>query len=142
MVFEHWVSVAKERELPLALHIVSAHGDAIELLRKYSPVSGFVHGYSGSAESAKVYLDLGLHLSVGPAVLNPKFKKLRQVFENKDLLSRLLLETDQPESPQSPDPYSEQLLFDVAAQVAESMGLEASEVIDKTSQNFLQLASG
>jgi len=81
---------------PFVLHVVQAHGKALDLLKDYE-VKGFVHGYSGSTEVAEQYFDMGILLSFGTGVLNENFKKARQAV--KDLPAEaILIESDTPSS--------------------------------------------
>ena len=56
---------------------------------------GIMHCYTGSWESAKVYLDLGLYISLSGAVTFKNAPKLAEVAQ-KTPPDRLLIETDCP----------------------------------------------
>ena len=56
---------------------------------------GIMHCYTGSWESAKVYLDLGLYISLSGAVTFKNAPKLSEVAQNVPA-DRLLIETDCP----------------------------------------------
>ena len=90
------LDLASERGLPVILHIVGRHGHALSRLSRRAPVQGVVHAYSGSLELVQEYLTLGLHLSVGPAVLRPDAKKVHASAAAIPL-ERLLIETDAPD---------------------------------------------
>ena len=97
--FEAQLDIALEMNKPVALHIREAHGEATEILRARFQ-SGklprcLLHCYSGSWESAKIYLDLGLYISLTGAVTFKNAPKLAEVAE-KTPLDRLLVETDCP----------------------------------------------
>ena len=57
--------------------------------------AGIMHCYTGSWESAKVYLDLGLTISLSGAVTFKNAPKLSEVARNVPA-DRLLIETDCP----------------------------------------------
>ncbi|MBO7363906.1 MAG: TatD family hydrolase, partial [Lachnospiraceae bacterium] len=57
--------------------------------------AGIMHCYTGSWESAKVYLDLGLYISLSGAVTFKNAPKLAEVAVNTPA-DRLLVETDCP----------------------------------------------
>lgn len=92
------LQVARELELPLVLHIVRAHGPALELLEELGPfrAGGVLHGYSGPAELVPRYAALGFSFAFGGAITRPNARRARQA-----LLAvpdeRLLLETDAPD---------------------------------------------
>jgi len=81
------------------LHIREAHGDCMDMLRARARAGrmpgGIMHCYTGSWESAKVYLDLGLYISLSGAVTFKNAPKLAEVAQNVPS-DRLLIETDCP----------------------------------------------
>ncbi len=87
------LNVAQKSQLPVILHCVKAHQELIALLKHYKISAGVVHAFAGSYELAKQYLDLGIKLGVGPALL--KSYKLQTTVQ-KCPMESLLLETDAP----------------------------------------------
>lgn len=96
-VFKQQLDLACEVKMPVILHIREAHGDALDILRTYRGrlAGGIVHCYSGSVESVKEYVSLGLHISFAGPVTFKNAVKLREaaVAVPQD---RLLIETDSP----------------------------------------------
>lgn len=94
--FARTSALARELRLPLVVHVRDAHADAAALLRAEPPDAGAViHCFTGDADDARRYLDLGLLLSISGIV----------TFRNADSLraavrlipgDRLLIETDAP----------------------------------------------
>lgn len=95
--FARSVALARGRRLPLVVHVREAHAEAVELLRteEAADVGGVIHCFTGDADDAARYLDLGFHISVSGIV----------TFKNADALraavrivpaDRLLVETDAP----------------------------------------------
>lgn len=127
------VELARERDLPLILHVVGTHGHALERLRRHPPLRGVVHAYSGSAELVREYVSLGLHVSIGPSVLNENARKVHaacvEIPED-----RLLIETDAPD--QIAEPAD---LRSVAARVASLRGATLDEVAERTTRNAVSL---
>ncbi len=125
--FRRQLALARERDLPVVLHVVRAHGHALEILRAdgLPAAGGMVHGYGGSAESARTCLALGLHLSFGARASRRGDAALRIVPRD-----RLLIETD------GPDPST---LPAVAARVAELRGESPAEVSGYTALNARRL---
>ena len=93
-VFSEQIQLAQELSLPVIVHDRDAHGDTMELLRKYRP-RGVVHCFSGSVEMMREVVALGMYIGLGGAVT---FKNARvPVAVAKEVpLERLLLETDAP----------------------------------------------
>lgn len=98
-VFDIQLDMAFERNIPVQLHIREAHGDCLDMLRARARAGrmprGIMHCYTGSWESAKVYLDLGLYISLSGAVTFKNAPKLAEVARNVPA-DRLLVETDCP----------------------------------------------
>lgn len=98
-VFDRQLDLAFERSLPVQLHIREAHGDCTDMLRARARAgrmpAGIMHCYTGSWESAKVYLDLGLYISLSGTVTFKNAPKLAEVARNTPA-DRLLIETDCP----------------------------------------------
>jgi TatD DNase family protein len=63
---------------PLVLHIVQAHEDALRILEGYTDLKGIVHSFMGSKEVATRYLDMGLTLSLSPAVIKPNSRTVQE----------------------------------------------------------------
>lgn len=98
-VFDRQLDLAYERGLPVQLHIREAHGDCMDMLRARAAAGrmpgGIMHCYTGSWEAAKIYLDLGLYISLSGAVTFKNAPKLSEVAANVPG-DRLLIETDCP----------------------------------------------
>ena len=98
-VFDRQLELAYELGKPVQLHIREAHGDCMDMLRARAKngrmPAGIMHCFTGSWESAKVYLDLGLYISLSGAVTFKNAPKLAEVAQ-KMPADRLLIETDCP----------------------------------------------
>ena len=98
-VFDVQLDMACELGVPVQLHIREAHGDCMDMLRARTRAgrmpAGIMHCYTGSWEAAKVYLDLGLYISLSGAVTFKNAPKLAEVARNAPA-DRLLIETDCP----------------------------------------------
>lgn len=98
-VFERQMDLACELGKPVQLHIREAHGECMDMLRARAKAGrmpeGIMHCFTGSWECAKVYLDLGLYISLSGAVTFKNAPKLSEVAQ-KVPLDRLLIETDCP----------------------------------------------
>ena len=60
-VFEQQLILAQRLNLPVVIHSRDATKDCMELLKKYKP-KGVVHCFSGSAETAKEIISLGMYI--------------------------------------------------------------------------------
>jgi TatD DNase family protein len=131
------LTLARERELPVILHVVSATAPLLDVLADAPGVRGFVHGFTGAPEVAEQLLGLGLHLSFGGQVANPKAKRCRRSAAAVPL-DRLLVESDTPDHP--PNPPDGRLseparLPDVVAALAGARGESVDVVGPATARN-------
>ena len=98
-VFQRQLDLACELKKPVQLHIRDAHGECMDMLRERAKAGrmpgGIMHCFTGSWECAKVYLDLGLYVSLSGAVTFKNAPKLTEVAANMPV-DRLLVETDCP----------------------------------------------
>ena len=98
-VFDIQLDMALALGVPVQLHIREAHGDCLDMLRARAKAGkmpeGIMHCYTGSWESAKLYLDMGLYISLSGAVTFKNAPKLSEVAKNTPA-DRLLIETDCP----------------------------------------------
>lgn len=90
------LSMAGDHNLPVILHVRDAHGDCMDILRGHKQhLQGVMHCFSGSYETARECLDLGLYIGVGGVLTFKNARKLKEVAQ-KVPLDRLVLETDCP----------------------------------------------
>ncbi len=139
-VFATQLELAKELALPVVIHDREAHGDTLEFLKKYRP-AGVVHCFSGSWETAREILDLGMYIGLGGVVT---FKNARHAVEvaQKLPLERLLLETDAPYM--APVPHrgkrnDSSLIAFVAEKIGELRGVDPQTVLDIAEENTRRL---
>lgn len=93
-VFERQLEIAVKHDIPVIVHDREAHADTLELLKKYRP-KGVLHCFSGSVETAREILNLGMYIGLGGAVT---FKNAVRPVEVAAFVpeDRLLVETDCP----------------------------------------------
>lgn len=98
-VFDRQLDLAFEADIPVQLHIREAHGECMDMLRARAKSgrmpAGIMHCFTGSWECAKIYLDLGLYISLSGAVTFKNAPKLAEVAIQTPA-DRLLVETDCP----------------------------------------------
>jgi len=142
IVFSAQLELANRLGLPVVIHDREAHGDTLDFLRRYRP-RGVVHCFSGSAETAREVVGLGLYIGLGGVVT---FKNARHAVEVARTvpLDRLLVETDAPYM--APVPCRGQrndssLIRHVIQRIAEIRGIEAQEVANAAIQNTKKLFS-
>ena len=95
-LFYYQLCLARRLGKPVSLHIREAFGDAMDILKaNRDGLQGVMHCFSGSVETARECLDMGLYIALGVAVTFKNAVKPIEVarFVPKD---RLLVETDCP----------------------------------------------
>ncbi len=94
-VLERQLTIAAQLGKPVILHDREAHGDMYAILRRFAPLKGVMHCFSGSVELMEESVRYGLHIGLGGSVT---FKNARQPVEVAAAtpIERLLLETDCP----------------------------------------------
>lgn len=141
-VFEAQLALAKQHDLPVIIHHRKSHNDIIRLLKKHLiPRAGVIHGFSGSYQEAKTYIDLGFCLGVGGTITYPRANKTRQALR-KIPLEYLLLETDAPDMPvmgYQGQPNSPSRLPLICHALSELTKTDIEQVRQQTTVNFKQL---
>lgn len=141
--FEEQLDLAKEMGLPVVIHSRDAAEDTMNILQKRGEVSGVMHCFSGSAETAKQVLALGMNISF-TGVLT--FKNARRAVEALKVipLDRLMLETDCPYM--APEPNRGKrcdsgMIVNVIEKIAEIKEVSPELVAEKTMENTMKLFS-
>lgn len=93
--FAAQVEVARARNLPIVVHSRDAEVEVVRMLQAVAPVRGVLHSFAGSDRTARLALELGLHLSLTGPVTYPNGHRQRELARLIPL-DRLLLETDAP----------------------------------------------
>lgn len=135
-VFREQLKLAQELNLPVVIHEREACADCMEILREFHP-RGVVHCFSGSAETAKELVAMGMYVGFTGVIT---FKNARRALEACAVVpdDRLLIETDCPYL--APEPHrgtrndSGNLRY-IAQTIAQLRGLTAQQVCDLTNQN-------
>lgn len=141
VVLQELLNYAKQNNLPVIFHCRNAYGDLLTILQRYPGLRGVIHCFSGNAEQAKDFLDLGLYLSFTAMLTYKANDALREIARDVPL-EKLLLETDAPFlSPQGKrgernDPMA---ILEIADLHAELRGMAAEEVLQQTTLNATSL---
>lgn len=139
-VFSEQVALANSLSLPVIVHIREATEDALNILKEYKP-KGVVHCFSGSAETAKEIIRLGMYIGFTGVLTFKNSKKARKAASVVPI-DRLLLETDCPYM--APEPYrgercDSSMISEVAKTAADIYGKTPQEILDMTCENAKRL---
>ena len=135
------LDLCEETKLPVIIHSREACEDTLDILQPRKNVTGVVHCYSYSAETAKQYLNMGYYFGIGGVVTFQNAKKLKEVVEYVPM-DRILLETDSPYL--APVPHRgtrncSSYLNEVVATIAAIKKIEPKEVENITWNNANKL---
>lgn len=144
--FLRQLDLAVEKDLPVVIHSREATQETLEIMREAYKQSGgklrgVIHCFSGSAEIAKEYTDMGFYIGVGGVVTFKNGKKLKEVVEAMPL-DKLVIETDCPYL--APVPYrgkrnDSTLLKLVIEEIAALRGMTTEEIERLTEENARSL---
>lgn len=138
-LFELQLSVAEKYNMPVIIHSREAIEDTINILKKYN-VNGIIHSFSGSLETAKIYIKMGFLLGIN-GVVTFKNCKLKESLKNIPL-EYIVLETDSPYL--TPVPFrgkqnNPSHIFDIAKFIAEIYEIPLEELINITTYNVKKM---
>jgi len=135
--FDHQISLAQKYELPMIIHHRKSHPITLQMLKAKSlAYGGIIHGFSGSYQQAKAYLDAGLLLGIGGTITYERAKKTINTVKKLPLAS-LVLETDAPSMPlqghqgQPNSPLMTKVVFDALCLLRNEEPLEVAQQLEK-----------
>lgn len=135
-LFEYQLSIAEKYNLPVIIHSREATEDTIKTLKKYK-VTGVIHSFSGSLETANIYIKMGFLLGIN-GVITFKNAKLKDVYKNIDL-NNIILETDSPYL--TPEPFrgqknEPQRIYNIAEFICKLKNISLEELSIITNKNI------
>lgn len=138
-LFESQLKLAEDVNKPVIIHSRDATLDTIEILKKYR-VRGVIHSFSGSYETACIYIKMGFLLGIN-GVVTFKNCNLKEVIERLDL-SNIVLETDSPYL--TPVPYRGQKndsthVEDIANFICDIKGVSMEDLALVTNDNVKRI---
>lgn len=142
-VFVRQLEIAKRLDMPVIIHSRDASADTMEILKEYKP-RGVLHCFSGSAETARDVVKLGMYIGFTGVLTFKNSKKAWAVCEETPI-DRLLLETDCPYMapvPHRGERSDSSMIAFTAAKMAEIKGVSTEEMIDVARQNGERLFFG
>lgn len=93
-LLEEFIIVAKQKQLPICLHVVYEHSYiAYELLKKHNVNDAHFHWYKADFEASQMIIESGYMISFTPDIL---FKEKRKSLIKQTPLTQIMVETDGP----------------------------------------------
>lgn len=138
-LLEMQLSLAEEYNLPVIIHSRDATEDTINTLKKFN-CRGTIHSFSGSLETAKIYIKMGYLLGIN-GVITFKNCNIKDVIKEVGL-DNIVLETDSPYL--TPVPYrgmqnNPSHILDIAKFVSELYNISLEELSYRTNENIKRM---
>ncbi len=133
------LDLASKYDLPVIIHSRDATEDTIKILKKYN-LKGVVHCFSGSLETAKIYINMGYKLGIGGLVT---FKNCNLKNIIKEIgIENIVLETDSPFL--TPHPYRSlknepMYIKNIAESLSQIFEIPLSEIAKITYKNACEI---
>lgn len=135
--FRRQLSLAHELNLPVIIHSREAAQECFDLIKESPVRNGVIHCYSGSAQMAKAYIDLGFYIGIGGSITFKNNRKGIEVVETIPI-EKILIETDSPYL--APVPYrgrrnDSRLLKYVVEKISEVKKIPEIDICNITKNN-------
>ncbi len=143
-VFRSQLKLARELNVPVAIHCRDAWADLVAILREESGggrYRGILHNFAGEPEFAGLCAELGLLVSFSGIMTFHGSDAIREAARSLRL-DQVLIETDAPYV--APAPHrgrrnEPSFLIDVAGGLAEAMDVSVDDIARNTTRNFRRL---
>ena len=138
-LFELQLKLAEKFTMPIIVHSRDATEDTINTLKKYN-VKGVIHSFSGSLETAKIYIKMGYLLGIN-GVVTFKNCNLKEILP-KIGLENIILETDSPYLTPVPDRGKQNnpgYIKEIAEFVANIFNISVTELAEITNNNIKKM---
>lgn len=134
-LFRKQLNIAEKLDIPVVIHSRDAVEDTINILKEFD-LTGVIHCFSGSVETAKIYTSMGYMLGIG-GVVTFKNSNLYKVVESVGL-KNIVLETDSPYL--APTPFrgqknSSKYIPLIAEKISDILDVNVEEVGVETTKN-------
>ena len=135
-IFRRQLRLARKLNKPVVIHTREAMEDTINILNEFPDITGILHCYPGSVETAKRMIDR-FYLGIGGVLTFKNARKLIDVVTDIPI-EKLVIETDCPYM--APTPYRGQrnepiYTEEVAKKIAELKNISYDEVVRITNEN-------
>lgn len=138
--FRRQLELAKRLNKPVVIHTRDAMEDTVNILKEYPNITGVIHCYPGSLETAKQLVDR-FYLGIGGTLTFKNSKKIVEVVKTIPL-DRIVIETDCPYL--TPEPFrgkrNEPIYVEyIAKKIAEIKEITVEDVAKITTENAKKL---
>ena len=135
-LFRSQLKLASKYHLPVVVHSREATEDTISILKEFPDVRGVIHSFSGSLETAHIYIKMGYKLGIN-GVVTFKNSHLKEILP--EIVSNIILETDSPYLTSHPYPGTQnerKYIALIADFICEELDISKSQLEKITNQNI------
>ncbi len=141
--FIRQLQLAKKIQKPVIIHSRDAASDTLSILqsKEAEDISGVIHCFSYTKETAKILLEKGYYFGIGGVVTFSNAKKLVEAVEYLPL-DKILLETDSPYLAPVPNRGKRNSSLNIpyiAEKIAEIKKVSYDTVVEQTNKNAKEL---
>lgn len=139
-LFRKQMKLAEKLNLPVVIHSRDATKDTISILKEFPQVIGDIHCFSGSIETAKIYVSIGYKIGIG-GVVTFKNSNLYKVIEAIGI-ENIVLETDAPYLAPVPvrgKKNSSKYIPYIADKLSEILNIPVEKIAEITTNNAVTL---
>lgn len=138
-IFKLQLDLAYKLNLPVVIHTRDAFLDTYNILKEYS-LKGIIHCFSGSLETANMYIKLGYFLGIG-GVSTFKNSNLKNILKYIDI-KNIVLETDSPYL--TPEPFRKEVnspknISIICENLSNIKNISREKIIFETNKNVLKI---
>lgn len=139
ILFRKQLEIAEKYNMPVVIHSRDATEDTINILKEYK-VKGVIHSFSGSLETAKIYIKMGYYLGIN-GVVTFKNSKLMSVLKELGI-NNIILETDSPYL--TPEPFRGKInypkyIYNIAEAISGNLDIELDELSHVINRNISRI---
>ena len=139
--FKRQLELAERLDMPIIVHSRDAAQECFDIIKASGVRKGVIHYYSGSAQMAKDYIDMGFYIGIGGSLTFKNNKKTVEVVEQIPI-EKILIETDAPYL--APVPYrgrrnDSRLLKYVVEAIGKIKNMDENDVCNITKINANRL---
>lgn len=137
VIFRDLLHFAQEKQQPIVIHCRYAEKQALRILRDFHDLPGvLLHCFGGAPKFIEEGLNRGYFFTIPTSII---YKKLHQDLAARIPLERLLLETDAPFLPPSPEIQTNEprYVIKVAEEISRIKNLPLADIAKATTQNAM-----
>lgn len=138
-LFHKMLKLSQAKSKPVVIHSREATEDTIKILKEYS-LKGVIHSFSGSYETAQIYIKMGYLLGINGTVTF-KNSKLIEVIR-KVGIENIILETDCPYLTPEPNRGKKnepKMVIDIVNYLSKELDISAEEISYQTEKNIKRI---